>query len=180
MAHLSSKQKSPQVPWTVHDVGDIVGVCDFIGCTNKRHKVVSDDGCSGDTFHDMGRNMSHHKMDMNQHTTTYISIFDEDQRWCLESAQHVGIVKKSKLPTKDAHTSVQPAKDPLRIYLHLSPLGGESTSTQISNFHLICILMQWIEIQMSKDSIQLFIGVNDFKVKLFQLSWIEKTSQLNG
>jgi hypothetical protein len=73
-------------------------------------------------------------MDMNQHTTTYISILDEDQRWCLESAQHVGIVKTSKLPTKDVHPSVQPAPDPLKIYLHLSPLGGESTSTHISKF----------------------------------------------
>jgi hypothetical protein len=73
-------------------------------------------------------------MDINQHTTTYISIFDEYQRWCFKSAQHVGIVKTFKLLTKDVHPSVQPAPDPLKIYLHLSPLGVESTSPHISKF----------------------------------------------
>jgi hypothetical protein len=128
------KQKYPPVPRTVHDVGDLVGFCDFAGCTNKRHKVVIDNGSSGDTSQDLGRNKTHHEMDMNQHTTTYRSIFNEDERWCLESAQHVGSVKTSKLPTDDVHPSVQPAPDPSKIYLHLSPLGAESTSTHISNF----------------------------------------------
>jgi hypothetical protein len=48
--------------------------------------------------------------------------------------EHVGSVKTSKLPIKDVHPSIQPALDPLKIYLHLSPLGGESTSTHISTF----------------------------------------------
>jgi hypothetical protein len=86
MAHLSSKQKSLQVPRNVYDVDDLVGFCDFVGCTNKRHKLVIDGGSSGDTFRDLGRNKSHSEMDMNQHTTTYISIFNEDQKWCLERA----------------------------------------------------------------------------------------------
>jgi hypothetical protein len=89
---------------------------------------------AGDTFQDMERNNSHHEMDINQRTTTYISICYEDQRWCFESVQHVGIVKTSKLPAKDVHPSVQPAPDPLKIHLHLSPLGRESTSTHISKF----------------------------------------------
>jgi hypothetical protein len=38
---LRSKQKSRQVPWTAHDVGDIVGLCDFIGCTNKRKLMMA-------------------------------------------------------------------------------------------------------------------------------------------
>jgi hypothetical protein len=96
--------------------------------------VVIGNGSSGETFQDLGRNKTHHDMDMNQRTTTHRSIFNEDQRWCLESAQHVGSVKTSKLPTKDVHPSIQPAPYPLEIYLHLSPLGGESISTHISKF----------------------------------------------
>jgi hypothetical protein len=56
MTHTRRKRRPPQVPWTVHDVGNLVAPCDFVGDTNKRCKVVICDGIFDDKYGDLGRN----------------------------------------------------------------------------------------------------------------------------
>jgi hypothetical protein len=36
VTHMNSKWKPLQVPWTVHDVGDLVDPFEYVGCDTKK------------------------------------------------------------------------------------------------------------------------------------------------
>jgi hypothetical protein len=94
------------------------------------------DGIFGDKYGDLGRNNS--LPDCNR-LPTLISIFDDNQCVCLGASSNVGgvtTVHLCSMCNKYVHYhNTPPASDPVKLDLHLSPLGGETTSTPVSKFH---------------------------------------------
>jgi hypothetical protein len=82
-----------------------------------------------------GRNNALNGVDGEQYTNTCMSTFNEVQRRRLVADQDVSGVQTYALPTKGTHHSaIQPAPDPVKLDLNLSPLGGEQISAPISKF----------------------------------------------
>jgi hypothetical protein len=99
----------------------------------------------------MGRSNPHVNMDGKQSTNMLMSHIDDVKSWCLKIALQDGGEQTFNLSNKDVHiSSIQPAPDPVKQELNLSPLGGEQTSTLVSKFYFD--LFADIEIQVSKDS----------------------------
>jgi hypothetical protein len=134
MNHKKRKWRTPQVPWTVHDVSNLVAFCDFVGDSSMRCKVG--DGIFGDKYGDLGRNNS--LPDCNR-LPMLISIFDDNQCICLGASSNVGgvmTVHLCSMCSKYVHYhNTPPAPDPVKLDPHLSPLGEETTSTPVSKFY---------------------------------------------
>jgi hypothetical protein len=150
--HFSWNPKPLDTSQTVHDVGGLVGPYDFAGGSHQICKVNYGSGTDGDVLNNMGRSNPHVNVDWKQSTNTLMSHIDNFKSWCLEIALQDGGEQTFNLSSKDVHiSSIQPAPDPVKQELNLSPLGGEHTSNLVSNFLWICLLMQWIEIQVSNN-----------------------------
>jgi hypothetical protein len=54
-SHTSWNPKPMDAPWTLHDVGDLVGPIDSVGGAHQKHKVNYGSGNDGDMLNNMGR-----------------------------------------------------------------------------------------------------------------------------
>jgi hypothetical protein len=97
---MTSNPKPLQAPRTVHDVGDNFH-CDFDDCVNLEHNEVLSGG------NDAIKISMAWNMDRKQFTNMPMYTFGEDQRECLNAAQHVGGVPTIDLQTKDTWRIIQ-------------------------------------------------------------------------
>jgi hypothetical protein len=80
ITHLSSKQKHLQGPRTVHDVGDLVGPIEFVGCISQKQPAVYGGGSDGDMLKHLGRN---ELLPDKNGMQLLLSVFAKYHRWCL-------------------------------------------------------------------------------------------------
>jgi hypothetical protein len=52
--HMSNKRKPLQVRWTVHDVGEVVALFDFVGCTTTKDPAIYSGGSDGNMLKYLG------------------------------------------------------------------------------------------------------------------------------
>jgi hypothetical protein len=135
---------------TVYDVGDLVGPHGFVSKTYQKHSM----SC-GRNNKNMGRSIAHLGMAGKQSTDMVMSSIDDAKRWCLENGRHV-----------DSFNDIMTFQPPPKIFILLSwlrqtlgrythiflQLEGRQHPPKLQIFTSICILMQWIGIQVSKDA----------------------------